>query len=101
MSTTRRSALLPDVPSFSELGYLKVALTAWYGLLAPARTPAAIVTRLSDELLKAMRKPAIRERLLAAAVEPVGDTPEEFAAFLKQDYERWADAAKASHLQKK
>lgn len=100
-STPRRSPVLPDVPTFTELGFPKVALTAWYGLLAPARTPDRIVARLSQVIRASLRKPQVQERLLQAAVEPVGDTPEEFRAFLREDYERWADAARASALGKK
>ncbi len=99
-STPRRSPVLPDVPTFTELGFPKVALTAWYGLLAPARTPDRIVARLSQVIRASLRKPQVQERLLQAAVEPVGDTPEEFRAFLREDYERWADAARASALGK-
>lgn len=101
VSTPKRSAVLPQVPAFAELGYPKVALTAWYGLLAPAGTPDAIVQRMSTELLTAMRKPAIREKLLAAAVEPVGDTPEEFRAFIQEELQRWADAAASAGLETK
>jgi tripartite-type tricarboxylate transporter receptor subunit TctC len=100
VSTPKRFVVLPEVPTFAELGYPKVALTAWYGLLARAGTPQPIISRLSAVLLDSMRKPDIREKLLKAAVEPVGDTPQEFATFLKEDYARWADAAKAAHLSK-
>jgi len=101
VSTPKRSIVLPQVPTFVELGYPKVALTAWYGLLAPAGTPMPIVARMSTELLDAMRKPEIREKLLQAAVEPVGDTPDEFRAFLKEDLDRWAEAAKIADMKKR
>jgi tripartite-type tricarboxylate transporter receptor subunit TctC len=100
VSTPKRFVVLPEVPTFAELGFPKVALTAWYGLLARAGTPPPIVSRMSEALLDAMHKPDIREKMLKAAVEPVGDTPQEFATFLKEDLGRWADAAQAAHLSK-
>jgi tripartite-type tricarboxylate transporter receptor subunit TctC len=95
-STPKRSIVLPDVPTFSELGFPDVALPAWYGILARSGTPPAIVARMSAEILNALRKPDVREKLLKAAVEPVGNTPEEFSAFMKADLVRWGEAAKAA-----
>lgn len=81
----RRSPLAPDVPAMSEFGYSGIDITVWFGLLAPAATPAAIVQRLSSEIAQIVQEPAIREKLLAQNVEPVGSTPADFAEFLKAD----------------
>jgi tripartite-type tricarboxylate transporter receptor subunit TctC len=99
VTTPKRSAALPDVPAFTELG-LPVALPAWFGLLAPAKTAPAIVIRMNAEVVKALRKPAIRERVLSFALDPGENTPEEFTAFMKADMARWTDAVKAAKLDK-
>ena len=99
VTTPRRSAVLPDVPAFTELG-LQVSLPAWFGLVAPAGTTPAIIGRMNAELVKALRKPAIRERVLSFAMEPAENTPEEFSAFMKADMARWTDAVKAAKLDK-
>jgi tripartite-type tricarboxylate transporter receptor subunit TctC len=95
-STPKRSLVIPDVPTFTELGFPDIALTAWYGVVARTGTPAPIVARLSDELMKALRKPEVKEKLLKSAVEPTGLGPEEFAAYMKADLVRWGEAAKAA-----
>jgi tripartite-type tricarboxylate transporter receptor subunit TctC len=100
-STPSRSSVLPEVPTFSELGYPDVALTAWYGLLARSGTPPAILSRMNAEIVNAIRKPDVRERLLKAAVEPVGNSPQEFAAFMKTDSVRWGEAARAARSSEK
>jgi tripartite-type tricarboxylate transporter receptor subunit TctC len=95
-STPERSAVLPDVPTFTELGYPEVDVTAWYGILARAGTAPEIVSRLSGEIVQALRKPEVRAKYLAAALEPVGNTPEQFREFMQADLVRWQKAAKAA-----
>jgi tripartite-type tricarboxylate transporter receptor subunit TctC len=97
-STPKRSVVLPETPTFSELGFPDIALSAWFGILARTGTPAAITTRTSAEIRKVLSKPEVRDKLLKAAVEPVGNTPEEFAVFMKTDFERWGEAAKAAGI---
>ena len=97
-STPERSVLLPDVPTFVEQGFPDIALPAWYGVLARAGTPQAIVTRLSAEIGKAVAKPQVRERLLNAAVEPAANTPKEFGEFIRTDLNRWGEAARAAEM---
>lgn len=101
VSTPKRSAVLPNVPTFTELGYPEVNVTAWYGFLARAGTPPAVLSRLSGEIIKAVHDPELRKKYLQVALEPVGDTPEKFRAFMKADLVRWQKAAKAAHLGKK
>lgn len=100
-STASRSSVLPEVPTFNELGYPDVALTAWYGILARTGTPSSIVARMNTEIVNAIRKPDVREKLLKAAVEPVGNSPQEFATFMKADIVRWGEAAKAARSSEK
>jgi tripartite-type tricarboxylate transporter receptor subunit TctC len=95
-STPKRSLVIPEVPTFTELGFPDIALTAWYGVIARAGTPAPIVARLNDELLKALRRPEVKEKLVTAAVEPSGLGPEEFRVFIKADLARWGEAARAA-----
>ena len=89
VTTTKRSAALPDVPTVAELGYPGYELGAWYGVLAPARTPPAIVNQLSAELAKAVNAADVREKLLALGIEPVGSTPAEFTDHLMKEIARW------------
>ena len=91
----RRSPAFPDVPTFRESGY-DIEGTGWYGLFAPAATPAATVARLSAAAIDAMRAPAVRSRLENLGVEPTGFGPRELAAVMKRDYERWGPVIKAS-----
>jgi tripartite-type tricarboxylate transporter receptor subunit TctC len=98
VSTPKRSMVLPNVPTFVELGYPKVIGTAWYGLVAPTGTPAPIISRMSAALLAALKKPGMTEKLLQLAVEPDPMTPEQFRAFIKEDSVRWAEAAKAANV---
>lgn len=101
VSTPKRSELLPQVPSFTELGYPQVNVTAWYGLLARAGTPAEIVSKLSSEVIKALHKPEVRKKYLDVALEPIGNTPQEFRSFMEADLIRWQKAAKAAGLEQK
>ncbi len=89
VSTAKRAAALPDVPTVAELGYPDYELGAWYGVLAPARTPPAIVAQLSGELAKTVNAPDVRDKLLALGIEPVGSTPERFTEHLKSEIARW------------
>ena len=94
VSTAHRSAALPDVPTFGEEGYSQVLATAWSGLLAPAKTPAPILNRLNAEVVKALRLPAVRERIISLAMEPSETTREEFTARMKADLAKWTEAVK-------
>ena len=87
----------PGVPTMAESGLPGFEETApWVGMLAPAGTPPAVVSRLSEEMRKSIAKPETRERFKALGAVAIADTPAEFAAFLRKDYERWARVIKAS-----
>jgi len=87
----------PGVPTMAESGLPGFEETApWVGMLAPAGTPAPVVARLSDEMRKSIARPETRERFKALGAVAIADTPAEFAAFLRKDYDRWARVIKAS-----
>jgi len=81
---------LPEVPTIAEAGLPGYEASAWYGLFAPAGTPRDIVARLNAEAVKALKRPDVRERLLALGGEPAGTTAEEFAAFIAAEIAKWA-----------
>ena len=89
----RRSALLPEVPTMQEAAPPGFALDAWYGLLAPAGTPAPVILRLYDELQRVMADPAVRQSLVNASQDVVGSTPEAFAEVIARDLKLWTDLA--------
>ncbi len=92
----KRSAAVPEYPTVHESGVPGFNGNSWLGLVAPAGTPREIVARLSAEVAKALNSPDVRERFLAQGVEPVGSTPEQFAAFIESEIPRWGSAAKAA-----
>jgi tripartite-type tricarboxylate transporter receptor subunit TctC len=96
VSGLRRSPVMPDVPTVAESGVPGFEAGSWYGLLAPAATPKAIVDRLNREVVRIVQLPDVRERLTAEAFEIPIDTPEEFAAYIKADVAKWAKVVKAS-----
>jgi tripartite-type tricarboxylate transporter receptor subunit TctC len=71
-------------------------VTAWFGFMAPANTPAAIVNRIHTDVVKAMALPDVRERMFTQAAEPVGSTPQEYAAFISSEIAKWAKVVKQS-----
>jgi tripartite-type tricarboxylate transporter receptor subunit TctC len=84
-----RSAALPDLPTVAEAGVPGYAAGTWYGLFAPAGTPPMIVSRLSEETRKALAQPEVRASLAAQGVDPAGNTPEQFAAFVREEHAKW------------
>lgn len=95
---SQRSALVPELPTIAEAGLPGYSVTAWFGLLAPAATPAEIVTRISAEIQKGFKTPQMRERFSAMGADPVGGPPEQFAAFLKSEMAKWAKLVKAAGI---
>ena len=88
-TSLRRSDIFPDVPTFAEQGFAEAVADQWAGVLAPARTPAAIVARLNAGIFTAMSAPEMRAKLAQTGVTPAPDKPEEFARYLKEEYTRW------------
>jgi tripartite-type tricarboxylate transporter receptor subunit TctC len=93
-ASAERNRLLPEVPTFAELGHARVAVSLWYGLLAPAATPAAIVTRLNAEVAKILQSADVREKLAAQGAEPMPGTPQAFASFMREEMAKWAPVVK-------
>ena len=94
--TGARSPLMPNLATFKELGYPQMEIYAWTGFLAPAGTPPAIVQRLNREFTAALKLPEAQAKLRAIDLEPIPGSPEEFAAMMKADTERWRETVKAS-----
>jgi tripartite-type tricarboxylate transporter receptor subunit TctC len=93
-SAKRRAESLPDVPTFEEAGFKGMVLDAWYGAFVPSGTPEAVIARLNAELNKAAADHATRDSLLQTATEPVGGSPEQFAAVVREDSTKYARLAK-------
>ena len=96
VSSKKRVAQLPDVPTVEEAGVKGFVTYAWSGLFAPAGTPREVVTRLNQEVVKLLKLPAIREQLAGQGAEAVGDTPEEFGLFMRQEVAQWAHMVRTS-----
>ena len=99
VGTAKRLPQFPDAPTMAEAGFPGFEETApWVGLLAPAKTPAAIVNRLNDAMLKALAKPDVRAQLEKLGAVIVGDSPAQFTAYLKRDYDRWENVIKTAAI---
>jgi len=96
VTSTKRSAALPDVPTMAEAGLPGVEFTTWLGFLAAAHTPPDIVAMLHDATVAALREPALQDRLAVQGLDVVGDTPAEFAAFIAADTAAMARLVKSS-----
>jgi tripartite-type tricarboxylate transporter receptor subunit TctC len=96
ISTPKRSALMPDVPTFTEEGFAEMEIYIWSGLSAPAGTPDAVIERLNAEFNKALRSPEIQQKWRAIDFEPLPMTPAQYAAFVQADSKRWAEAVRIS-----
>jgi tripartite-type tricarboxylate transporter receptor subunit TctC len=98
VTSAKRSAVAPDIPTIAEAGVPGYGADAWYGLLAPRGTPAPIVAKLSSTLAGALDAPKTREKMLTQGVEPVGGTQQQFRAFLKSEMEKWGRVVKAAGI---
>jgi tripartite-type tricarboxylate transporter receptor subunit TctC len=101
LTSKERSPVAPDVPTIAESGYPGFDAVAWHGILAPAKTPPAIVKRLHDEIVKALKDPQTKELLEKQAMQTVGNSPDEFAAFIKQDIAIWKQVATQANVEVK
>ncbi len=93
VTSTQRSPIAPDVPTVAESGFPGFDAIAWHGILAPAKTPPSIVGKLHAEIVNALQQPDIKALLVKQAMQPVGNTPEEFAAFITKDIAIWKAVA--------
>ncbi len=96
VTADKRSDLMPDVPTMKEAGVAGVEVPVWYGLLAPAGTPKAVVDALAGAAIKAARSPELKPRLIEQGTDPIGSTPEEFSRLLKSEIAKYAETVKVS-----
>jgi tripartite-type tricarboxylate transporter receptor subunit TctC len=96
VSTAKRSAFAPELPTVAEAGLAGFDVFGWNGLLAPAGTPKPVIAKLHGEITRALQLPEVRERVAGFGFEPVGNSPEEFGEFIKADIAQWARVAKES-----
>jgi tripartite-type tricarboxylate transporter receptor subunit TctC len=95
---SKRAALMPDVPTIAEAGYQGYEALNWYGFLAPKGTPKEIVDRLNKEIVKALANQQVVAALNKTGTEPKSSSPEEFAAFIKREYETWGKVVKEAGI---
>ena len=100
ITSLKRAEVAPDIPTVAEAGLPGFESVQWYGLLAPANTPADIVNRLHREMAQILQLPAIRKRFAADAVDTVGNTPEEFARHIAAELDKWEGVARGAGIPK-
>ena len=98
IASLKRSPVAPEIPTFPESGGPELVVGSWYGLLAPANVSREIVARLNAEIAKALASHDIRSRYHAAGIEPIGDTPEQFARTIRDDLARWGKVTRAASI---
>jgi tripartite-type tricarboxylate transporter receptor subunit TctC len=96
VTTAKRSAIAPEVPTLAESGLPGFEVGSWQGVFAPAGTPPDIVKRLNVEIVKILNSPDVKEKLTALGAEPVGDTSEQFSAYVKSEVVKWSEIVKKS-----
>jgi tripartite-type tricarboxylate transporter receptor subunit TctC len=94
VTSARRASTLPDLPTAAESGLPGYEAIGWFGLLAPVATPKAVVAKLGADANAALAEPEVRQKMLLLGAEPSGDTPEQFAAFIKSDMAKWSKLMK-------
>jgi len=98
VTTTQRTAMLPEVPTMTEAGIPGFVVTQWHGIIAPAGTPRAIVDRLYQGISKSLQHPDVIARIAADGTEGVGSTPQQFAAHMKAERAKWIQAIKQAGI---
>ena len=98
VTTAKRSLQLPDAPTVAEAALPGYEAAGWFGYAAPARTPKEIVDKLNREIVRILALPEVKERLIAQGADPVGDTPEQFAQYIRAEAAKWGRVIKALNL---
>ncbi len=98
VTSAKRSAAAPEIPTVAESGVAGFNVTAWYGVSAPAKTPRPIIDRLSTEFVNAIKSPDLRDRLVKTGADPVGSTPEQYTAFVQNEIAKWDKVIKAAGI---
>ena len=96
VTTLKRTAILPDIPTVDELGLKGFDATTWHGLVAPAGTPRDVVETLHRAIVETLKDPGVQQKLAALGIDTVGDTPDEFTAYIGSEIPKWAAIIKAS-----
>ncbi len=98
VTSANRSNAAPDIPTIAESGFPGYASTSWHGVVVPAKTPAAIVKRLNNELVKVAQQAELRKRLVAQGTDVIGSTPEEFRALIRAESVKWSKVVKTAGI---
>jgi tripartite-type tricarboxylate transporter receptor subunit TctC len=98
VSTPKRTAVLPDVPTIAESGVPGYESDVWFGIIAPAGVPRPVIDRLHAEIVRILKTPEMQKSLAAQGAEPVGNSPEEFAALIKAEHAKWTDVIKRTGI---
>jgi tripartite-type tricarboxylate transporter receptor subunit TctC len=96
ITSTTRNPSAPELPPIAEAGVPGFEVTAWFGFMAPANTPPAVVNKIHNDVVRVMALQDVRDRMLTQAAEPVGSTPQEYAAFINTEIAKWAKVVKQS-----
>ena len=96
VTSANRQPSAPDLPTISEAGVPGFEVTAWFGFMAPAQTPQAVISKVHADVVKVLAMPDVRERMLPQAAEPIGNTPQEYGAFIAGEIAKWAKVVKES-----
>jgi tripartite-type tricarboxylate transporter receptor subunit TctC len=99
ITSSARSPIVPDIPTVAEAGLPGYESVQWYGMLAPARTPRDIITRLHGEATRVLQQPEIKARFAGDGADPVGSTPEEFTRYIQSELTKWAKVAREAGIQ--
>jgi tripartite-type tricarboxylate transporter receptor subunit TctC len=94
----KRTPAAPEIPTVAESGVAGYEVTTFYGISAPAKTPRPIIDRLHGEIVRALRAPDVRERLLGLGADPVGNTPEQYTTFMQNEIAKWDKVIKAAGI---
>jgi tripartite-type tricarboxylate transporter receptor subunit TctC len=94
----KRTPAAPDIPTVAESGVPGYEVSTFYGVSAPAKTPRPIIDRLHSELVRALNSPDLRERLQGLGADPVGNTPEQYTAFMQNEIAKWSKVIKAAGI---
>jgi len=98
VSTLKRTPLLPDVPTVAESGFPGFEVMVWYGVCTQAAVPRAIVMKLNETLVRVLNTPEMKTRLAEATIEASPSTPEEFAAFIRAETDKWTRVVRDAHI---
>ena len=98
VTTPKRSAALPDLPTVAEAGVPGYEFTGWWGVVVPARTPQPVVTKLHRELVRLLAQPEVRERLVREGADPASTTPEAFAVYMRTEVAKWSKIIKDANI---